>query len=327
MLILPEGGEVLKYIVFDMEWNQTYGHERPLSFGRTLSGEIIEIGAVRLDDEFRVEDHFKIYVRPTFYKKLHSAVKRLTGIDRATLESAPSFPEALKAFRAFCTDDFVTLTWGDSDVPILRENIDAHSLPAWTAKNYNLQSIYMRQIGSKNCISLESAAGQLGIDHEDVHFHDASCDADVTALIAGVIDTAKGISEYQTPIGELSDDDILSFEKIGGVVNLQKLRSDPRIRFTLCPECRRPLEAKRIIPHSSGKKLACLECPDHGKYLLRLRTHHVKEETFNVTKALFPWTEDVERIWLDRLAVADRKKEKFLSRVRAKKNKKKENEN
>lgn len=320
-----KGGARLKYIVFDMEWNQTYGHERPLPFGRTLSGEIIEIGAVRLDESFAPEAHFKTYVRPFFYRKLHSAVKRLTGIDKTMLASAPSFPEVLEQFKEFCTDDFVTLTWGDSDIPILRENIDAHSLPKWTAKNYNLQSIYMRQVGSKNCISLESAAEQLSIDSTDVQFHDASCDAEITALIAGKIDTAKGISEYQTPIGELSDSDILSFEKVGGVVNLQKLRSDPRIRFTLCPLCKRPMEAKRIIPHSSGKKIACLECPEHGKFLLRLRTHHVKEEIFNVNKSLFPWTEDVERVWLDRLAVADRKKEKFLSRVRAKKNRKKEN--
>ena len=316
----------MKYIVFDMEWNQTYGRERPLSFGRTLSGEIIEIGAVRLDESFRTEAFFKTYVRPYFYKKLHSAVKRLTGIDKATLAGAPTFSEAYESFKLFCTDDFVTLTWGDSDVPILRENIDAHSLPKWTAKNYNLQSIYMRQVGSKNCISLETAAEQLGIDSSNVQFHDAFCDAGITALIAGKIDTAKGISEYRTPIAELSDSDILFFEKIGGVVNLQKLRSDPRIRFTVCPECKKPMEAKRIIPHSSGKKLACLECPDHGKYLLRLRTHHVKDDIFNVTKSLFPWTEDVERVWLDRLAVADRKKEKFLARVRAKKNKKKETE-
>ena len=140
----------MKYIVFDMEWNQTYGRERPLSFGRTLSGEIIEIGAVRLDESFRTEAYFKTYVRPTFYKKLHSAVKRLTGIDKTMLAEAPAFPAALESFRKFCTDDFATLTWGDSDIPILRENIDAHSLPKWTAKNYNLQSIYMRQIDSKN---------------------------------------------------------------------------------------------------------------------------------------------------------------------------------
>lgn len=314
----------MKYVVFDMEWNQTYGRERPLSFGRTLSGEIIEIGAVRLDEDFNVEDTFKIYVRPKFYRKLHSMVKKLTGITSETLSGAPAFAEALEEFKAFCTEDFATMTWGDSDIPILRDNIEAHSLGKWTAKNYNLQSIYMKEIGSKNCVSLESAAEALGVESENIRYHDAGCDAAVTAEIARRIDTAKGIAEYVTPVGDLSDADVLFFEKVGGVANLQKLRADPRIRFTRCPECKRPMEAKRIIPQASGKKIAAVECPDHGKYFLRFRTSHNEDGTFTVSKFVFAWNEDTEALYRDRLEIAERKKEKFLARVRGKKKKEKE---
>ena len=88
-----------------MEWNQTYGRERPLPFGRCLTGEIIEIGAVRLSSEFKYEDVMKVYVRPRFYRKLHSMVKRLTGITQDVLEMSPDFPEAYEIFREFCTDD------------------------------------------------------------------------------------------------------------------------------------------------------------------------------------------------------------------------------
>ncbi|MBR0302449.1 MAG: exonuclease domain-containing protein [Clostridia bacterium] len=315
----------MKYVVFDMEWNQTYGRERRLSLGRTLTGEIIEIGAVRLNESFEPEDSFKIYVKPTFYKKLHSAVKRLTGIGNDVLRGAPTFPEALKEFRRFCTDDFATMTWGDSDVPILRENIEAHSLGTWKAKNYNLQSIYMKQVGSKNCISLETAATNLEIDSEDVQFHDAACDAAITAEIARRIDTASGIAEYRVPIGDLSNFDALAFEKVPRVTNLQKLRADPRIRFTVCPVCKHPMEAKRIIPQGQGKKIASVECPEHGKYLLRLRTQRDRgeEESFTVSKYLYEWNDDVGAIYEERLAIADKKKEKFLSRVRGKKHKKK----
>ena len=305
----------MKYIVFDMEWNQTYGHERPLPFGRSLTGEIIEIGAVRLSENFKYEDVMKVYVRPRFYKKLHSMVKKLTGITPDMLEVSPDFPEALEMFREFCTDDFVTMTWGDSDMPVLRENIDAWGLPKWEAKNYNLQLIYMKQKGLKNHIALETAALDLGIAAENIQYHDAACDAAVTAEISRRIETAKGIEEYVTPIGEFSDGDIVGYEKITGVKDLQKLRGDPRIRFTLCPECKRPMEADRIIPQSSGKKLARLECPDHGTYLLRLRTWH-SGDTFNVAKTLYSWNEAVEAVYNERLAVADEKKEKFLERVR-----------
>ena len=118
-----------------------------------------------------------------------------------------------------------------------------------------------------------------------------------------------------TPLGEFSDSDIVGYEKVSGVTDLQKLRGDPRIRFTACPECGRQMEAERIIPQSSGKKLAKLECPEHGLYLLRLRTWH-SGETFNVAKTLYEWNEATEAVYNDRLAVADEKKEKFLERVR-----------
>lgn len=306
----------MKYIVFDMEWNQTYGRERPLPFGRSLTGEIIEIGAVRLSENFKYEDVMKVYVRPRFYRKLHSMVKRLTGITQDVLDDSPDFPEALEIFREFCTDDFVTMTWGDSDMPVLRENIDAWGLPKWEAKNYNLQSIYMKQKGLKNHIALETAALELGIAAENIQYHDAACDAAVTAEISRRIETAKGIEEYVTPLGEFTESDIVGYEKVNGVKDLQKLRSDPRIRFTVCPKCKRPLEAERIIPQSSGKKLARLECADDGKFLLRLRTWRSGDE-FNVTKTLYEWNDAVETVYNERLAVADEKKEKFLERVRA----------
>lgn len=307
----------MKYVVFDMEWNQTYGRELPLSYGRSLTGEIIEIGAVRLSENFKYEAVFKTYVRPKFYKKLHSMVKRLTGITPETLEDAPSFPEALAAFREFCTDDFVTMTWGDSDMPTLRENIEAWRLPKWTEQNYNLQNIYMKSAGLKNCIALENAAENLGINAENVQYHDAACDAAVTAEISRRIDTRSGIAEYKAPVGELSDADIVGYEKIGGVVNMQKLRADPRIRFTPCPVCSEKIEAERIIPMRSGKKIAVIECPEHGKFLVRFRTVHVEGETFNVFKTVYCWNENVETLYSERLADANEKKEKFLARVRA----------
>ena len=312
----------MKYVVFDMEWNQTYGCERRLPYGRTLTGEIIEIGAVRLDEDFRAEDSFKVYVRPVYYKKLHSMVRRLTGITADLLrEEGVTFREAYERFLAFCGDDFVTMTWGDSDLPVLRENIDAHSLPAWRAKNYTLQSVYMRKVGSKNCISLETVAEALGFNDETIRYHDAGCDAAVTARILELVDLRREIAEYRAPIGDLFETDVLSYKEITDVVNLQKLRADPRIRFTPCPDCGRRLEALRIIPQGNGKKIAVIECPEHGKYLLRLRTSHVKDDTFTVSKYVYGWSDEAEELYRDRLEIAERKKEKFLARVRRKKKK------
>ena len=116
----------MNYIVLDLEWNQ------PVAAGmmrHNLRGEIIQIGAVKLDDGFRRLDGFEALVRPVFYTKMKGHVKRITGIDNQRLRLGLPFPEAMEEFLAWCGKEFVFVTWGGDDLPMLRENMLLHSIP------------------------------------------------------------------------------------------------------------------------------------------------------------------------------------------------------
>ena len=63
--------------VLDLEFNQAY------DFGDDSSQaepnpkcrfEIIQIGAVKVDDNFKVHDKFNIYIKPTLYPRIHPYV-------------------------------------------------------------------------------------------------------------------------------------------------------------------------------------------------------------------------------------------------------------
>ena len=59
----------MKYIVFDLEWNQSpSGKEGAVE---SLPFEIIEIGAVKLDVNFRQIDDFHQLISPGVYSQLH----------------------------------------------------------------------------------------------------------------------------------------------------------------------------------------------------------------------------------------------------------------
>ena len=51
----------MNYIVFDLEWNQPYSND--ISFMKRtkmpLTGEIIQIGAVKLNDKLDIVDHLR----------------------------------------------------------------------------------------------------------------------------------------------------------------------------------------------------------------------------------------------------------------------------
>ena len=128
----------MQYIVLDMEWNQPWpgspSSKKVLPV--QIRGEIIQIDAVRVTEEQFVTDEFQVMVRPKYYRRLNRRVSKLTGIKESRLnEEGVSFPEAMEAFRSWCGEDVVFLTWGFDDIGILRENLQLFNLDTeWTGK-------------------------------------------------------------------------------------------------------------------------------------------------------------------------------------------------
>ena len=112
-------------IVLDLEWN------KPLSRARKkagLMGEIIQIGAAKIDDEGEILDTFSVLVKPTYYYRVHKEITELTLITTEDLQSGVPFPEAIKIFKEWCGHDFLFITWSDTDLRVLANNLDIHDL-------------------------------------------------------------------------------------------------------------------------------------------------------------------------------------------------------
>ena len=74
----------MAYIVLDMEWNQNGIHQKcPVNKrGQMLKDEIIQIGAVKLDDALRFVDTFKIGVRLPGHRTLNRHVAKVVQINQ-----------------------------------------------------------------------------------------------------------------------------------------------------------------------------------------------------------------------------------------------------
>ena len=79
----------MKYIIFDLEWNQSPrgkdGENKRIPF------EIVEIGAVKLDEELNIVDTFSMFIKAQLGKKLHSRVKELTNITNDDITTGVPF--------------------------------------------------------------------------------------------------------------------------------------------------------------------------------------------------------------------------------------------
>ena len=65
----------MNYIVFDLEWNQCYGGQEFVN--PRMPSEIIEIGAVKLDEKLNIIDRYESYVKPRLYRKLQPHIKAI----------------------------------------------------------------------------------------------------------------------------------------------------------------------------------------------------------------------------------------------------------
>ena len=249
----------MNYISLDLEWNQAYA-QKALAVQKRLEcrlrGEVIQIGAVKLDEDLNLIGSYRITVKPKFFKVIQRYVMRLTGIDQEMLDHGTPLPEAIERFRRWCGEDFAFLTWGPDDIPMLEDNLRAHRLDgAWLHKVYDLQLIFNRQTdGSKNQRSLEYAMEHFGIE-QNLPAHDALNDAYFTALVAQRLDIAAGIAQYDQKRGDYLASGVIGDADGGqqGFPSPEAAMADPIVTAPLCPHCAAPLSPQNAILHSKGQ--------------------------------------------------------------------------
>ena len=228
----------MTYIVFDMEWNQPFSKETAIQSPIYFSGEIIQIGAIKLNEQGKAIDCINLLIAPTFYKRLHYRIKKITGIDQKMLKNQKNFKEAIDEFKKWCGKDCLLLSWGYDDIQMLKDNLLMHDMDEnWLPPCLNLQGIYNHQVSKVNRqFSLETAMETLEID-SNLPAHDAFNDAIYTARVAGKLDLLEGISRYQELNGLLwySMHSVKDVSKPGR--SIEKVLADPHLKKLNCPIC------------------------------------------------------------------------------------------
>ena len=74
----------MQYVVLDLEWNQptSYSSYAYKEVGGKLMFELIQIGAVKVDEYLNVIDSFSQFIRPVHYTKLNPRIRRITHIEQ-----------------------------------------------------------------------------------------------------------------------------------------------------------------------------------------------------------------------------------------------------
>ncbi len=306
----------MNYIVLDMEWNQPWPGS-PSSrkvLPVTIRGEIIQIGAVRVTEDQQVADEFQVMVRPKYYRHLNRRVSKLTGIKETRLkEEGIPFPEAMEQFRTWCGEDIVFLTWGFDDIGILRENLRLFGLEEnWTEKWYNAQMIFNAQTDGSNAQkALKTAMEIFGIEATRPA-HDALGDAYHTALICARLDLKRGAAEYEAAVK--SHENGFHGAELPGCISRKVFYdyADKRAALSamsgaenICPICGARMLGSRWFAQPGHRYMDMATCPEHGKFLIRVRLSQQEDGLVRVSRLTYEATSEAAEAYARRAEKAD----------------------
>jgi DNA polymerase III epsilon subunit-like protein len=182
-------GNKMNYIIFDLEFNQSYNFENETEniINPKCPFEIIQIGAIKLNENFEKIGSLDILVKPEIYTRINPYVQKLTGLTMDELDSGKSFKEMYKELAEFIQSDSSILgVWGVTDIKELFRNIEYYELDiALMPLEYiNIQSYACKHLNCKKGINigLGNAATLLDIPVGS-NFHNALNDAYYTAEV------------------------------------------------------------------------------------------------------------------------------------------------
>ena len=296
----------MNYIVFDLEWNQSNtGKEKEI---KEVPFEIIEIGALKLNEEFEIIGEFNRLIKPQIYREMHHITKKLIHLRIEQLQGEKLFKVVAEEFLSWCGSDFMFCTWGPLDLTELQRNMRYYKIPPLSDrpfKFYDIQKLFSIAFEDKKSRrTLEYAIDFLDIK-KDIPFHRAFSDACYTAKVLTCIEmwVFKNISFDVFSLPKSKKEEVFEiFDNYAKYISRefdskQDILEDREIMSTKCYLCRKNIKRKIKWFSPNGKHYYSIGlCNNHGYVKAKVRIRKAENEKLYAVKTikLIPESEMVE---------------------------------
>lgn len=287
----------MQYIVLDLEWNQSNTGMEPEA--ERLPFEIIEIGAIKLNDDCVIMGEFSELVKPVVYHEMHHITSKLIHMQMQELERGKPFGDVAARFLDWCGEDYLFCTWGSSDLTELQRNLEFHNMTPLSDKPIpylDAQKLFsIAYEDRKTRRALEHAVDFLKLE-KDIPFHRAFSDAYYTAKVFAHIVQEKpellqnvSFDVYHAP--KCREDEVkVQFDTYAKFVSRAfpdktALFADREVSSSKCYLCHRNLRKKIKWFTPNGRHYYCLAyCEKHGYLKGKIRVRKTDEGMLYVVK-------------------------------------------
>lgn len=266
----------MQYIVIDLEWNQPMSYDSAVyrQVGDRLIFEMIQIGAVKLNEQLEVCDSISIPIRPVHYVKIHPRIRKMTQLGPDELADAPTFLEAMDQFAAWCGEDYALLTWGCDDVSVLKQNMDFFDCKVALPPLCDIQRLFSDVYKCRDRKGLKAAMEMLDIEpDEERFFHNALNDAYYTALVFAKMPDPAAVLRYPQQPRQLIHAGHRSRQTKGETfASMAEAMASETAAQPRCPVCGKKTALEDgYVRQCADKYIGLSACPHHGSLMIRLR--------------------------------------------------------
>ncbi|MCM1326732.1 MAG: exonuclease domain-containing protein [Bacteroidales bacterium] len=288
----------MDYIVLDLEWNQ--GNAGSETDNGKLVFEIIEIGAIKLNDSYVMISEFNELIRPRVYQKMHPITGRLLHLQMEELERGRLFKDVAEHFLNWCGEKYRFCTWGVLDLAQLQHNMKFYGmepLAQGPIPFLDVQKLFALayEENAKVRRSLEYAIDFLKVE-KDIPFHRAFSDAYYTAKVFAKLaqerpDVLVNLSYDVTNPPKRREDEVkIQFEHYFKYISRQfadktEALEDREVVSSKCYLCHRNLKKQVKWFTPNGKNYYCAAyCEKHGYLKGKIRVRRTEEDMVYIVK-------------------------------------------
>lgn len=276
----------MNYIILDLEWNQALSYSRIVKWPVFLTGEIVQIGAVKLNENFKEIDSFSCRIAPRYYKVIHPEVAKITHLSTFDLKEGVTFSEAISSFCDWCGKVCIFLVWGTEDQRILRKNMELYGINTeQLPKCFNLQNVFASQI-THNTRQYGLTAALDILKESAFAAHDALNDAKSTLLVCNHLDLNRGLTEYKA-IVENKDGIVESYEFEESFAGIEDALDDDYVVSFECPMCGEIVWGDNWVRKTRTEYLSICRCSDGQAFFIKLKFRWLANRTVLVKRLVF----------------------------------------
>lgn len=156
----------MNYIILDLEatcWEEKDPNNQ---------NEIIEIGALKVDENGVVIDEFSRFVKPLLHANLSPFCINLTSIKQKQIDNAELFPQVISEFKKWInlSEPYVLCSWGYYDKQQFISDSNLHEIETeWLNKHISLRHQHAELKSLRKPLSMSSALRMEGIELKGIH--------------------------------------------------------------------------------------------------------------------------------------------------------------